>query len=69
MIGLGHVRRLQIVIEHSERCDDVGTDEPCPICRGEDLCPDFLAWIEQAATTAPIVRMTAEEAIEWLYAL
>jgi len=56
------------VIEHSERCDDDGTDEPCPICRGEELDPDFLAMIEQAAAQPGRV-MTAEEAVEWIQSL
>lgn len=54
-----------IVIEHGERCDDDGTDDPCPICRGEELDPDFLAWVEHAAAQ-PGKTMTADEAIEWL---
>lgn len=57
-----------IVIEHEERCDDDGTDEPCPICRGEELDPDFLARIEQAGAQ-PGRTMNFDEAIEWLRTL
>jgi hypothetical protein len=46
-------------------CGDDGTDAPCPICRGEELDPDFLARIE-AAASQPGRSMTADEAIEWL---
>jgi hypothetical protein len=56
-----------IVVEHDGRCDD-GTDEPCPICRSEELDPDFLAMIEKAAAQ-PGQVMTADEAIEWLRTL
>jgi len=48
--------------------DDDHGDDSCPICRGEDLDPDFLAWVEQAAAQ-PGRAMTAEEAIEWLRSL
>jgi len=46
-------------------CGDDWEDQPCAICRGEDLCPEF---IERMTATAaqPGRRMTAEEAIEWL---
>jgi hypothetical protein len=54
-----------IVDQHEGRCGDDGTDEPCPICRGEELDPDFLARIERAAAQ-PGRAMTVEEAIEWL---
>ena len=54
-----------IVIEHGERCDDDETDEPCPICRGEELDPDFLAMIERAAAQ-PGKAMSFDKAIEWL---
>lgn len=47
-----------------ERCDD-HADEPCPICRGEELDPDFLARIEQAGAQ-PGMAMTFHEAMEWL---
>jgi hypothetical protein len=57
-----------IVVEHGGRCDDDGADEPCPICRGDELDPDFLVMIEQAAAQPGRV-MTAEEAIEWLRTL
>ena len=56
------------MIEHEERCGDDGTDEPCPICRGEELDPDFLAMIERAAAQPGRV-MTVEEAIEWIQSL
>lgn len=49
-------------------CDDDHGDGSCPICRGEELDPDFLAWVEQAAAQPDRV-MTAEEAIEWLRSL
>lgn len=52
------------MVEHDEGCDD-GADGSCPICRGEELDPDFLAWIEQAAAQ-PGRTMTLDEAIEWL---
>ncbi len=55
------------MIDHGERCGDDGTDEPCAICRGEELDPDFLAMIEQAAAQ-PGKAMTFDEAIEWLRA-
>jgi hypothetical protein len=57
-----------IVIEHGEWCGDDGTDEPCPICRGEELDPDFVAMIEQAAVQ-PGKAMTFDEAIELLRTL
>lgn len=53
-----------IVIEHEERCDDDGADEPCPICRGE-VSDEFLAWVEQAASQ-PGQAMTADEFTAWL---
>jgi len=46
-------------------CGDDGTDAPCPICRGEELSPDFIAMLEQAAAQPGRV-MTAEETVEWL---
>ena len=46
-------------------CGDDRGDESCPICRGEELDPYFLAMIEPAAAQ-PGRAMTAEEAIEWL---
>lgn len=52
--------------EHDERCDDHG-DEPCPICRGEELDPDFLAPIQQAGAQ-PGMAMTFDEAMDWLRA-
>jgi len=56
------------VDQHGERCDDNGTDEPCPICRGAPLDPDFLAWVEHAAAQ-PGKTMPLNEAIEWLRTL
>jgi hypothetical protein len=53
--------------EHGERCGDDGTDKPCPICRGEELDPEFLARIEEAAAQ-PGITMTFDEAIAWLRA-
>jgi len=50
-------------------CDDEHGDETCPICRGEELNPDFIAMVEQAASAEPVVSMTAEEAVEWLRSL
>lgn len=47
--------------------DDNG-DESCPICRGEELSPDFIAMLEQAAAQSGRA-MTAEEAIEWINSL
>lgn len=41
----------------------------CPICRGDELAPDFIATLEQAVSANPIVSMTAEEAIEWINSL
>jgi len=46
-------------------CGDDHGDEPCPICRGEELDPDFLARIQQASAQ-PGMTMTFDEAIEWL---
>ncbi|MFV1920960.1 hypothetical protein VPH46_16240 [Sphingomonas sp. MJ1 (PH-R8)] len=54
--------------QHAGRCGDDGTDEPCPICRGEELDPDFVAMIEHAAAQ-PGKAMTFDEAIEWLRTL
>lgn len=54
--------------QHEERCRDDGTGEPCPICRGEELDPDFVAMVEQAAAQ-PGKAMTIDEAIEWLRTL
>jgi hypothetical protein len=56
-----------IVIQHEGRCDD-GTDDPCPICRGEELDADLLAMIE-AAAAQPGREMTVEEFGEWLRSL
>lgn len=62
---------MQIMIEHEERCEDVGgddgMDEPCPICRG-DVSDEFLAWVEQAASQ-PGKTMTPEEFSVWLDSL
>lgn len=46
-------------------CGDDGTGGTCPICRGEELSPDFIAMLEQAAAQPGRV-MTAEETVEWL---
>ena len=51
--------------QHKGRCGDDGTDEPCPICRDEELDPDFVAMIEQAAAQ-PGRAMTADEFTAWL---
>ena len=48
-------------------CDDDHGDGSCPICRGEELDPDFLARIEQAGAH-PGMAMTFDEAMEWLRA-
>lgn len=48
------------------RCWDDHGDDPCSICRGEELSPEFIAMVEQAASAEPVVSMTAEEAVEWL---
>lgn len=53
-----------VIDRHNEECWE-GDDEPCPICRGEELDPDFLACIEQAGAQ-PGMAMTFDEAIEWL---
>lgn len=50
-------------------CDDDHRDRTCPICRGEELSPDFIAMLERAASAEPVVSMTADEAIEWLRSL
>ncbi|MHA0319412.1 hypothetical protein ACXY7D_13865 [Sphingomonas melonis] len=47
-------------------CEDDHGDGTCPICRGEELSPDFIALLERAASGEPVVSMTADEAIEWL---
>ena len=52
---------------HNEGCSD-DEAEPCPICRGDELDPDFVAWIEQTAAQ-PGRTMTFDEAIEWLRTL
>lgn len=49
-------------------CDDDHGGGSFPICRGEELDPDFLAWVEQAAAQPGRV-MTAEQAIEWINSL
>lgn len=46
-------------------CGDDHGDDMCPICRGEELSPDFIAMLEQAAAQPGRV-MTAEKAVEWL---
>ena len=54
--------------QHEGRCGDDETDEPCAICRGEELDADFLAMIERAAAQ-PGKAMSFDEAIEWLRTL
>jgi hypothetical protein len=50
----------------SDGCGDDGTDESCPICRGE-VSDEFLALIERAVAEAEKgSSITAEEAIEWI---
>ena len=49
-------------------CGDDHGDGSCPICRGEELSPDFIAMLEQAAAQ-PGRAMIAEEAIEWINSL
>jgi hypothetical protein len=49
-------------------CGDNRGGDACPICRGEELDPDFLARIT-AAAAQPSRMMTAEEAIEWIRSL
>ncbi len=44
-------------------------DGTCPICRGEELSPDFIALLERAASDEPVVSMTVEEAAEWIRSL
>jgi hypothetical protein len=54
-----------IVIEHEGQCNDEWEDKPCAICRGEELPPEFVEWLEQAVAHAENGQvMTAEEAIE-----
>lgn len=48
-----------------DRFDDDHGVESCPICRGEELDPDFLARIT-AAAAQPGRVMTIEEFGEWL---
>lgn len=48
------------------RCWDDHGNDACLICRGEELSPEFIAMVEQAASGEPVVSMTAEEAVEWL---
>jgi hypothetical protein len=56
-------------MKHDERCaDDIGDDD-CPICRGEELDPDFLARITAAAAAQPGRVMTIEEFGKWLRSL
>jgi hypothetical protein len=49
-------------------CGDDHGDDACPICRGDELSPEFIAMIEQAAAR-PRQVMTGEEVIEWLRSL
>ena len=49
-------------------CGDEHGDDSCPICRGDELDPDFLAMIEQAAAQ-PGQVMTFDEAKAWLRSL
>ena len=56
-----------VIDRHNEGCSD-DDSEPCPICRGEELDPDFVARIEQAAAQ-PGRTMTFDEAIAWLRTL
>ncbi|RDE07048.1 hypothetical protein [Sphingomonas aracearum] len=58
---------FEIMGEHDRSCGDNYAHEPCPICRGEELDPDFLARIEQAGAQ-PRMTMTFDEAMEWLRA-
>lgn len=48
-------------------CDDDHGGGSCPICRGEELDPDFLARIEQAGAQ-PGMAMTFDEAMDWFRA-
>lgn len=48
-------------------CGDDHGNESCPICRGEELSPDFIVMLERALAE-PVVSMTAEEAIAWFRA-
>lgn len=57
-----------MVDQHEERCGVDGPDEPCPICRGDPLDPEFIEMIEHAAAQPGRV-MTFDEAIEWLRTL
>lgn len=49
-------------------CGDDHGDESCPICRGEELDPDFVSRIT-AAAAQPGRVMTIEEFSEWLRSL
>jgi len=49
-----------------ERCGDDDGGAMCPICRGEELPPKFIAAMLRAESAGPVVRMTADEAAEWL---
>ncbi len=55
-----------VIDRHNEECWE-GDDEPCPICRGEELDPALLARIEQAGVQ-PGKTMTFDEAMKWLRA-
>lgn len=55
-----------VMDRHNGGCSD-DEDESCPICRGEELDPAFLARIEQAGVQ-PGKTMTFDEAMEWLRA-
>ncbi|WP_242098845.1 hypothetical protein [Sphingomonas sp. CROZ-RG-20F-R02-07] len=46
-------------------CGDDHGDGSCPICRGEELSPDFIAMLEQAAAQ-PGRAMTIEQFEAWL---
>lgn len=49
-------------------CGDDHGNESCPICRGEELSPDFIVMLERTLAE-PVVSMTAEEAIAWFRAV
>ncbi|MCC2981746.1 hypothetical protein [Sphingomonas sp. IC4-52] len=55
-----------VIDRHNGGCSD-DEAEPCPICRGEELDPDFVARIEQAGAQ-PGMAMTFDEAMAWLRA-
>lgn len=50
----------------NEQCGGGDGGAMCPICRGEELPSKFIAAMLQAGSSEPVIRMTADEAAEWL---